>query len=121
MKRFFYVAVIAAALFVAKSCKPEPEPEPPPVVVVPPEDSSGTCTVIFKNVDEWPYNVSIDNTVLVNQYLLGNNTFTKKEVPAGTRRLFAEQAQGIEPGGSPIRREITVKILTDSVYIWQFP
>jgi len=120
MKRFFYVAVVAAALFVAKSCKPEPDPEPPPIVVVPPEDSSGTCTVIFKNVDEWPYKVEIDNNE-VNPSMLGNSTFKKDGVRAGTRTLFVEQTQGFSAPNPPTRREITVKILTDSVYIWQFP
>ena len=116
MKKFFYVVVAVAVLFAAKSCK-EPEPEPTPVVI-PTEDSSGFCTVIFQNMEGNEYNIYIDN-VSVKQSMMG--TFSKSGVQAGTRTLYAEQVSGVVPPASSKTKTTVVKILTDSVYIWQFP
>ena len=116
MKNFFYVVVVAAVLFAAKSCK-EPDVEEP---IVPIEDSSGLCTVIFQNMDEFPYNVYIDN-MLVKANMMGYSTHGTDTVQAGTRTLFAEQQSGHQIGDEPKRKTTVVKILTDSVYTWQFP
>jgi len=115
MKKFFCVVVVAAVLFAANSCKPEEE-EP---VVIKTEDSSGFCTVIFHNLEaEHYYDVFIDGKS-VKSYMLG--THTVSDVQAGTRTLRAVQASGMIPPASAITRETVVKILTDSVYTWQFP
>jgi len=118
MKKFCYVVVVAAVLFAAKSCKPEEE-EPDPIVI-PTEDSSGTCTVIFQNLEEYYYDVFIDNQK-VKSFMQGYSTFIVDSVQAGTRTLEAEQASGFSPPQSPKTAKMIVKILTDSVYVWQFP
>ena len=118
MKKFCYVVMVAAVLFAAKSCKPE-EPDPDPIVI-PTEDSSGTCTVIFQNMESNSYSVFIDNKP-VKEYMPGHDTFIDANVRAGTRTLEAQQKSGYSPPESPKIVKMVVKILTDSVYVWQFP
>jgi hypothetical protein len=122
MKKLFYVAVVAVVLFAAKSCK---EPEPDPIVPPPPpqEDSSGKCTIIFKNLDTRDidqYDVKIDNATVIFR-IRGGEVRVIDTVQAGTRTLYAEQQTGhVPPNPAKTKRE-TVKILTDSVYTFEFP
>ena len=116
MKKFCYVVVVAAVLFAAKSCKPEEEEVDP----IPVEDTSGFCTVIFQNMEYDLYTVFIDNKP-VKEYMQGYTAFTVSGVQAGTRTLEAVQQSGYYPPQSPKTVKNVVKILTDSVYTWEFP
>ncbi|MCL2131927.1 MAG: hypothetical protein FWH36_05690 [Lentimicrobiaceae bacterium] len=122
MKRFFYVAMVAAVVFAANSCK-EPDDDGDEVVVVTPtEDSSGLCTIIFKNVDgaSMSWNLYLDETTTVKEYMLGQTSHIQYNVQAGTHKLQAIQVGGHLPGQGKSCDTI-VKILTDSVFTWQFP
>ena len=126
MKKFFYVALVSVALFAAKSCKePEPEQKPAPEPVTPPpptpEDSSGLCKIIFQNIDDslCSWNFYVDNKSIKESMFGGRVDSTI--VQAGTRTLYAEQILGIPIGEQGKKKKESVKILTDSVLIWQFP
>ena len=124
MKKIFYVVVVAVVLFAVKSCGKDPDPDPDPGVVIPQppvEDTSGLCKIIFVNTDSSAnrYSIFLDNIIITAQSW-GETQYDKDSVQAGTRTLYAEQQSG-QGTGMPKKKTSTVKILTDSTYIWEFP
>ena len=125
MKKFFYVVLVAAVLFAAKSCDKDPDPKPEPEPYVPPvvntEDTSGYGTIYFVNTDipNAYYKVWVDNVQV--GYWKGDTTFCVDSIKAGIRILFAEQQSGNPPTELAKTKADTLKILTDSVYTWRFP
>ena len=121
MKKFFFAAVAVAVLFTVESCNgDDPVVTPPPQTIT--EDTSGYGTIIFQSIDDPTnrYDIRIDGKTVAEKWL-GNEVFVKDSVKAGLRILYAEQTSGMAPG-TPFKYKTEVlKVLTDSVYTWQFP